>query len=115
MEQNGPFCTIITSERDQTLYRIKSPLKLQTIPRLELLSELLLARLISNVVKSLSPRFEVQHIRCFTDSQVALCWIRGVDRDRKAFVQSRVEEIRRLVSPKLWNHCPGSGYSLERS
>lgn len=84
-----------------------SPLKLQTIPRLELLSALLLARLISSVVESLSPRFELLHVKCFTDSQVALCWIQGVDKDWKAFVQSRVEEIRRLVPPQLWSHCPG--------
>ena len=38
------------------------------------------------------------------DSQVAL---RGMDRDWKAFVQNRVEEIRCLVPPQLWNHCPG--------
>ena len=35
-----------------------SPLKSQTIPRLELLSALLLARLVSSVVESLRPRYE---------------------------------------------------------
>jgi hypothetical protein len=52
-------------------------------------------------------RFELLHIRCFTDSEVALCWIRGVGKDWRAFVQSRAEEIRQLVPPKLWSHCSG--------
>ena len=44
---------------------------------------------------------------CLSDSQVALCWIKGIDRDWKPFVQNRVEEIRRLVPARCWKHCPG--------
>ena len=58
-----------------------SPLKAQSIPRLELMSALLLARLITNVADTLAPRYELLTHVCFTDSQVALCWIKGVDRD----------------------------------
>eukprot|EP00731_Ephydatia_muelleri_P024185 Em0016g456a len=43
---------------------------------------------------------------CFSDSQVA-CWIKGINRDWKPFVQRRVEEIQRLVPARCWNHCPG--------
>ena len=68
---------------------------------------LLLARLITNVIESLTPRYELLSPMCFTDSQVTLCWIRGVDKDWKPFVENRVEEIRRLVSAQHWNHCPG--------
>ena len=84
-----------------------SPLKVQTIPRLELLSALLLARLITNVIESLTPRYEMLAPMCFTDSQVTLFWVRGVDKDWKPFVQNRVEEIRRLVPVQCWSHCPG--------
>lgn len=55
-------------------------LKVQTIPRLKLLLALLLARLISNVVESFGSRYKLLHPKCFTDLQVALCWIRGVDK-----------------------------------
>ena len=51
-----------------------SPLKHITIPRLELLSALCLARLISNVTGSLNERLSLEIPRCFTDSQVALFW-----------------------------------------
>ena len=36
-----------------------SPVKAQTIPRLELMSALLLARLVTNVADSLAPRYEL--------------------------------------------------------
>ena len=58
-----------------------------SIPRLELLSAVCLARLISNV-----------------DSQVALI---GTGKDWKPFVQNRVDEIRRLTQIESWSHCPG--------
>ena len=53
-----------------------APLKTQTIPRLELL---LLARLITNVAESLTPRYSLMPHVCFSDSQVALCWIKGIN------------------------------------
>ena len=46
-------------------------------------------------------------VKCYTDSQVALYWIRGKDKEWKPFVQNRVREIRRNVHPDLWGHIPG--------
>lgn len=71
----------------------EAPLKTQTIPHLELMASLLLARLITNVAESLTPRYTLMPHVCFSDSQVALCWIKGIDRDWKPFVQNQVEEI----------------------
>ena len=65
-----------------------APLKTLTIPRLELLSAVLLARLISNITDSLSTRINLGEPRCFTDSQVALFWIKGTGKDWKPFVQN---------------------------
>ena len=73
------------------------------IPRLELLSALLLSRLIDSVTKSLQEKQPM----CYTDSQVSLCWIVGVNKEWKQFVQNRVTEIRRLVPVSCWKHCPG--------
>ena len=84
-----------------------SPLKAQTIPRLDLLSALLLARLITNVADSLKCRFPLREPRCFMDSQVALFWITGIEREWKPFVQNRVDEIRSLVPISSWDHCAG--------
>ena len=43
----------------------------------------------------------------YTDSMVSLHWILGTDKSWKPFVQNRVEEIRRLLPPEEWSHCPG--------
>ena len=85
-----------------------APLQSQTIPRLELLSALLLARLITTTAESLKPVLAlVNPPRCFTDSMVTLFWIKGLTKEWKPFIQNRVNEIRGLVPPENWNHCPG--------
>ena len=84
-----------------------APLQPQTVPRLELLSAFLLSRLVVSVHNSLQHQMTPLDIRCYTDSQVALYWIRGTGKEWKPFVQNRVREIRRNVHPDLWNHCPG--------
>ena len=78
-----------------------------TIPRLELLSTLLLAHLIVTASESLSTRIELGEPRCFTDSQVSLFWIKGNGKDWKPFVQHQVSEVRKLVPEEYWSHCLG--------
>ena len=84
-----------------------APLKKPTIPRLELLSALILARLISSVQTMLTPLCKTTVVRCFTDSITAMYWIKGEDKEWKTFVENRVQEIRSLVPKEKWNHCPG--------
>ena len=84
-----------------------APLKKLSIPRLELLSAVLLARLMSATKSSLTSELEFSQYHCFTDSQVALCWIRNVGRSWKSFVQNRVSEIRNLLPVECWKHIPG--------
>ena len=58
------------------------PLKHQTIHRLrplELLSALLLARLMSTVVMSQESEMQLDELICYTGSRVALYWILGTD------------------------------------
>ena len=84
-----------------------SPTQGQTIPRLELLGALLLARSIVSVTGSLGAEIKLDAPICYTDSKVALYWILGSDRSWKPFVQNRATEIRRLVPASQWRHCPG--------
>ena len=84
-----------------------SPTHVLTIPRLELLAALLLARLVSGVSKSLETNVSLELPMCWTDSKVALYWICGTSKSWKPFVQNRVNEIRRLVQAAQWKHCPG--------
>ena len=84
-----------------------APTTKQTIPRLELLSTLLLAKLITSVAKALASVMEIQEIHCFSDSKVSLYWIRGETKEWKPFVENRVIEVRKLVPSLCWEHCPG--------
>ena len=85
-----------------------SPLQRLTIPRLELLSTVLLARLIHSATEALSTELNLEDPICFTDSMISYHWIRGLEKGWRPFVQNRVNEVRRLVPPSQWRHCPGS-------
>ena len=81
-----------------------APLNSLTIPRLELLAALLLARLLSNTMQALQ---KFDKTSCYTDSKIVLYWIRGYDKEWKQFVENRVREIRTLIPAKCWHHCRG--------
>ena len=85
-----------------------APLQTITIPRLELLSALLLTRLITAVSSALGATLPDIELECYTDSTVALYWIRGTKKEWKPFIQNRVNEIREKTSPELWCHCSGA-------
>ena len=82
-----------------------APLKQNSLPRLELLGSLLVARLIKYVKNALG--LEQVTCHCWTDSMVALAWIQGDPIRWKTFVANRVSEIQKLTDRNLWRHCPG--------
>ena len=84
-----------------------SPLQEHSIPRLELLGALLLSRLLASVSAALMVELELDPPTCFTDSKVALFWIKGHDKEWRQFVENRVREIRQLTPVNVWKHCPG--------
>ena len=84
-----------------------SPLGGVTIPRLELLSALLLSKLMVSVRTALQSELPLEDPVCYTDSRVALYWIRGCDQEWKQFVENRVITIRASVPAQHWEHCPG--------
>ena len=86
-----------TSQFFASKTRVSPANKEQTIPRLELLSSVLLGRLINSVHKALSQELRLGTTLCYTDSNVAFYWIRGVRKEWKQFVQNRVNEVRNLV------------------
>lgn len=76
-------------------------------PRLELMSALLLSRLIVSIRVALESELSLNEPECYTDSKVALYWIRGCEKEWKQFVENRINTIRALVLSHCWRHCPG--------
>ncbi|XP_043225627.1 uncharacterized protein LOC122383367 isoform X1 [Amphibalanus amphitrite] len=83
-----------------------APVKKLSLPRLELLGCLIAARLVVFVRSALRLSHSTPCL-CWTDSMVALGWIRADPRKWKEFVANRVTEIQSLTDPERWQHCPG--------
>jgi len=83
-----------------------APLSCNTIPRLELLACLVSVKLTHSVKQALEDVLQITNIVYWTDSTVALSWIRGVTKEYKQFIQNRVTEIRKLSPVDCWRYCP---------
>lgn len=82
-----------------------APIKKVTLPRLELLAALVGARLLTYVAEALA-RFKMDYT-LWTDSTIALTWIKSVSVKWKPFVANRVKEINEKTDSTKWRYCPG--------
>ncbi|GFY10080.1 uncharacterized protein TNCV_1946251 [Trichonephila clavipes] len=100
--------TVVENDVKVTLLRSKArvaPLKSLTIPRLELMSCCLGARLANSIIRALNlPGIKVIY---WSDSEVALWWIRERG-NWSVFVANRVKEIRELTQFQSWRHVPSN-------
>ena len=65
-----------------------APVLGMTIPRLELLSALVLSKLISGIHAALKTELKLGDPVCITDSMLALFWIQGTRHEWKQFVEN---------------------------
>ena len=85
-----------------------APQKGMTIPRLKLLSALLLAKLIVSVHAALQAELTLHSEPvCYKDSKISFYWIQRANREWRQFIENRVISIRSLVPSQHWKHCPG--------
>lgn len=80
-----------------------SPIKAQSIPRLELMAALLLSKLVNFMILALKLGTDTFY---WTDSMSVLWWIQN-NKLWKQFVHHRIQDIRRLTENNRWRHCPG--------
>ena len=77
-----------------------------TVPKLELMSCLLLSRLIVSVRKALSVQVKISDVVSWSDSKVSLYWVKSVTKKWKIWVENRVSEIRENVGVDCWRYVP---------
>ncbi|XP_066585494.1 uncharacterized protein [Prorops nasuta] len=79
-----------------------APIKTTSIPRLELVADALLVKLLVHVKGSLVGSYDA--IRCYSDSQVALAWIAKQPVHWKTFVANRVSYIQTHLPEASWHY-----------
>ena len=80
-----------------------------TIPRLELLSALILSKLMDSIRAAMEPELQLGDPVCFSDSMVALFWIRGTNHEWKPFVENRVIYDPETRRTSILEALPGKG------
>ena len=78
-----------------------APMKVITVPKLELQAALLAARLQNEIIQALT--VTVNHVFMWTDSTTVLQWINSNEK-QPIFVANRVCEILEYTSVDQWNH-----------
>ncbi|UYV82753.1 hypothetical protein LAZ67_22000737 [Cordylochernes scorpioides] len=81
------------------------PCKTCTLLRLELCATHLLPRLYRSIIDSIKLPLDEFHL--WTDSQIALCWIKSDPKRWKKFISHRVMKIQQLTELKYWGHVSG--------
>ena len=96
----GHKCALIMSKSKL------APVKTVTLPRLELCSALVGARLSKMILHELD--VPIERTFYWADSMLALQYIYSTSNRYKVYVANRVTEIHELSSKEQWNHVPGT-------
>ncbi|KAL1447525.1 hypothetical protein WDU94_012237 [Cyamophila willieti] len=89
-----------------------SPLKVLTIPKLELCAASLLVRVLDSL-SFLHSRINIDNTYLFSDSSIVLAWLNTQPHLLKTFVANRVVKILESTSPNQWRHINSENNSAD--
>ncbi|GFW93397.1 uncharacterized protein TNCV_2605141 [Trichonephila clavipes] len=101
VKEDGTITTKLISRKSRV-----APIKVISIPRLELSACLLLAQLVEKV--RLSLQVHLAKVILHTDSTIAIAWINSPANQLKTFVGNRVSKIQTLTENFEWKHIPSA-------
>lgn len=84
-----------------------APMKNLTIPRIELLACVLLAKLMEKLTHTIECETKVHRKFCWNDSIIAYHWINQPQKEWKQWVKTRVCKICSILPGQQWYHVPG--------
>lgn len=99
-QPDGSYCVSFVMSKGRV-----APLRQRlTLPRLELMACLTAAELVKLVCRALHLPEDTPCV-CWSDSMIALGWLRGRPERWGVFVRNRVTQIQELTAPENWRHC----------